>query len=342
MYVAEVDEEATVVDNSPIGGALPEQLYRTVRLIRRFEERAMELADSGDIGCGLHPCVGQEAVAAGVCAALHADDVVLSNHRGHGHFLARGSDPARFLAELAGRVTGTNRGRAGAFHPSDQEAGIMISTSTVGHSVAIATGVAWALDRQPGNRVVVTFFGDGAVNQGALLEALNLASLWRVPIVFVCENNRFATTVPVETAVAGTIVGRGEAFGIPSSTVDGMDPVAVYESALAAVTRVREGGGPVFLEYLTYRFEGHHTFERRARPRYRDSEEVARWRERDPLLLQAARIHDDLRSKIDDDVEQTVAEAVKLALDSAMPSLEAMSGQLYATPIRIRPGDHNA
>src|SRR5690606_34471294 len=185
----------------------PEQFYRTIRLIRRFEERAIELVRAGEIVSGIHPCIGQEAVAAGVCAALRADDIVLSNHRGHGHFLAKGSDPGRFMAELTGRVTGIDRGRGGSFHPSDFEVGIYGASGTVGHGAAIATGAAWAVG-QESDRVVVSFFGDGAVNQGALLESLNLASLWQVPVVFVCENNRYATTLPVETAVAGTITGR--------------------------------------------------------------------------------------------------------------------------------------
>jgi pyruvate dehydrogenase E1 component alpha subunit len=313
------------------------QLYRTMRLIRRFEERAIELVRSGEIGSGIHPCIGQEAVAAGVCAALRADDVILSNHRGHGHLLAKGSDPGRFLAELTGRVTGIDRGRAGSFHPSDFPVGVYGASGTVGHGAAIATGVAWAVG-QDGDRVVVSFFGDGAVNQGALLESFNLASLWRVPVVFVCENNRYATTLPVEGAVAGTITGRGEAFGIPSRLVDGQDVEVVYEAAEQAVARARAGDGPSLLEFGTYRYYGHHTFELRMRLRYRDEEEVARWRARDPLEIQSARVPGGVRERIDAEIEALLDDAVRFAVDSPLPDPASALEHLYATGLPVRPG----
>jgi TPP-dependent pyruvate/acetoin dehydrogenase alpha subunit len=319
----------------------PEDLYRTMRLIRRFEERAIELVRSGEIASGIHPCIGQEAVAAGVCGALREDDIILSNHRGHGHLLAKGSDPGRFLAELTGRVTGIDRGRAGSFHPSDFSVGVYGASGTVGHGAAIATGVAWALG-QDDDRVVVSFFGDGAVNQGALLESFNLAALWRVPVVFVCENNRYATTLPVDTAVAGSIVGRGEAFGIPSSVVDGQDVEVVYEAAEAAVARARAGDGPTLLEFSTYRYYGHHTFELRMRLRYRDEEEVARWRARDPLEMQSARVPDGVREQIDTEVEALLEDAVRFAVDSPMPDPVDALDHLYASGLHVRAGVSHA
>jgi len=320
----------------------PEQFYRTIRLIRRFEERAIELVGAGEIISGIHPYNGQEAVAVGVCATLRPDDILLSNHRGHGHFLAKGSDPGRFLAELASRVTGIDRGRAGSFHPSDFGVGIIGASGTVGHGAAIAAGAAWALGQEEGDRVVVSFFGDGAVNQGALLESLNLASLWQVPVVFVCENNGFATTLPVETAVAGSVTGRAEAFGIPASTVEGMDVEVVYQAAARAVARARAGGGPSFLEFLTCRFEGHHTFERKVRMRYRDEAEVDRWRERDPLLLAGRRIPEQLRAQIDAEVEVALDEAVRFAVGSPRPDPLDVLDHLYATAIPTRTGGHDA
>jgi pyruvate dehydrogenase E1 component alpha subunit len=316
----------------------PVALYRIMWLIRRFEERAIELVRSGEIGSGIHPCIGQEAVAAGVCAALRPDDIILSNHRGHGHLLAKGSDPGRLMAELTGRVTGVSRGRAGSFHPADFEAGVYGASGTVGHGAAIAAGIAFALARQGGDRVAVSFFGDGAVNQGALLESLNLAALWRVPAVFVCENNLYATTLPVRTAVAGSIVGRGEAFGIPSSTVDGMDPDVVYDAAAAAVARARAGDGPTLLELSTYRFEGHHTFEYRTQPQYRDQEEIDRWRSRDPVPRQAQRIPAQTRRLIDEQVEVLLDEAVRFALDSPRPDPVDVLEHLYANRIPLRAG----
>src|SRR4051794_32758815 len=200
------------------------ELYRTVRLIRRFEERAIELVRSGEIVGGIHPYLGQEAIAAGTCAALRPDDVITSTHRGHGHVLAKGADPARMLAELAGRDTGLNRGRGGSMHAADVSVGVYGANAIVGAAVPIATGVAWAAKRAGLDRVVVTYFGDGAVSQGVVLESLNLAALWRVPVILVCENNGFAHTTRFADAVAGSITGRAAAFGIPASMVDGTDP----------------------------------------------------------------------------------------------------------------------
>ncbi|GHJ47735.1 acetoin:2,6-dichlorophenolindophenol oxidoreductase subunit alpha [Catellatospora sp. TT07R-123] len=319
-------------------GVLRERLYRTVRLIRRFEEQAIELVRAGVVVGGIHPCIGQEAVAAGVCATLSEDDVVLSNHRNHGHALAKGCRPDRVMAELAGRVTGTAGGRAGSLHVSDYAAGLYGATITVGHGAAIATGVAWAAAREGSGRVVVSFVGDGAMNQGALLESLNLAALWQVPHVFVCENNGYATTQAVGTFMAGSVTGRAAAFGIPAETVDGMDPEAVHEAAARAVDRARSGGGPTLLELVTYRFDAHHTFEHRVRLRYRAEEEVARWRERDPVALQGSRIPPDVRDRIDREVEDVLAEAVRFAQDSPRPDPADALDHLYATGMRPRAG----
>ena len=314
----------------------PAALYRTIRLIRRFEERAIELVESGDIVSGIHPCIGQEAVAAGIGAALRADDVMLANHRGHGHLLAKGSDPGRLLAELAGRETGVARGRGGSFHPSDFGVGVFGSTGTVGHGAPLAAGVAWALARAGTDRIAISIFGDGAVNQGALLESLNLAALWHVPVLFVCENNLYATTLPVQTAVAGSITARAAAFGIPAASYDGMDPEVVRAATAAAAARARSGGGPSFLELRTYRYEGHHTFERSVRLDYRDPAEVAQWRARDPMPLQGGRIPAAQRERIDAEVEVTLDAAVKFALDSPRPDPADPLAYLYSTGLRPR------
>jgi pyruvate dehydrogenase E1 component alpha subunit len=322
----------------PSPETISSDLYRTMRFIRRFEERALELVAAGEIVSGIHSCIGQEAVAAGVMAALRPDDLVFSNHRGHGHLLARGSDPGRFLAEMAGRVTGIDKGRGGSFHPSDFAAGVLAATGTVGHGAALAAGAAWALAQEGTGRVAVSIFGDGAVNQGALLEAFNLAALWRVPVVFVCENNLYATTLPVATAVAGTITGRGAAFGIPSSTVDGMDAEVVLAAAGEAVARARAGDGPTLLEFATYRFHGHHTFEIKARLRYRDEAEVAAWRARDPLPLQESRVEPALRARFDEEIEAILDEAVAFAVDSPRPDPADALAHHYATGLPARAG----
>ncbi|MFD1145523.1 thiamine pyrophosphate-dependent dehydrogenase E1 component subunit alpha [Saccharothrix hoggarensis] len=313
-------------------------LYRTVRLIRRFEERAVELVRSGDIIGGIHPYTGQEAIAAGVCAALRGDDMITSTHRGHGHVLAKGADPARVLAELAGRATGLNKGRGGSMHAADFALGILGANAIVGANGAITAGAAWAARQEGSDRVAVSFFGDGAVNQGVLLEAMNLAALWRLPVLFVCENNGYATTLTVSDAVAGTITGRGEAFGIPSVTVDGMDPRTVLAAAREAVDRARAGSGPSLVECLTYRFDAHHTWEHKARVRYRDDDEVLSGRERDPVEIQGARLTDGERELLNAEVESLVDAAVAFALDSPHPDPVGALDHLYATGMRARPG----
>jgi TPP-dependent pyruvate/acetoin dehydrogenase alpha subunit len=324
--------------STPMSTPRPEDFYRSMRLIRRFEERSMDLVRSGEIISGIHACIGQEAVAAGVGAALRTDDIMLANHRGHGQLLAKGTDPGRLLAEMAGRTTGVARGRGGSFHPSDLTVGVLGSTGSVGHGAPLAAGAAWALARAGSDRVAVSVFGDGAVNQGALLEAFNLAALWRVPAVFICENNFYATTLPVGASVAGTVTGRAEAFGIPAESVDGMDPEPVYAAAARGVARARAGEGPTFLEFLTYRFEGHHTFETTTRLRYREPEEVARWQQRDPLALQAGRVPGGLRERIDAEVEARLEAAVRFALAGPKPDPADALEYLYASGLRTRPG----
>ncbi|MET8279939.1 thiamine pyrophosphate-dependent dehydrogenase E1 component subunit alpha [Micromonospora sp. NPDC005174] len=316
----------------------PVRLYRTVRLIRRFEERAVELVHGGQIVGGIHPYLGQEGIAAGVCAALGADDVLAGTHRGHGHVLARGADPARMLAELCGRVTGLNAGRGGSMHAADLSIGVLGANAIVGASGAIVTGAVWARRRQGRETVGVSFFGDGAVNEGMLLEAFNLAALWRVPVLFVCENNGYATTMPVGGAVAGSIAGRAAAFGIPAIEVDGQDPETVRVAAAAAVDRMRAGGGPELVEARTYRFDVHHTFEHAVRLDYRPPDEVSRGRSRDPVDIQGARLTDAERAAVDAEVEATLDEAVRFALASEEPDPADALAYLYASGLTARTG----
>ncbi|MEU8169796.1 thiamine pyrophosphate-dependent dehydrogenase E1 component subunit alpha [Micromonospora sp. NPDC049004] len=316
----------------------PVRLYRTVRLIRRFEQRAVELVHGGQIVGGIHPYLGQEGIAAGVCAALGADDVLAGTHRGHGHVLARGADPARMLAELCGRLTGLNAGRGGSMHAADVSIGVLGANAIVGASGAIITGAVWARRRQGHDTVGVSFFGDGAVNEGMLLEAFNLAALWRVPVLFVCENNGYATTMPVAGAVAGSIGGRAAAFGIRAVEVDGQDPEAVRDAAAAAVDRMRAGGGPELIEARTYRFDAHHTFEHAVRLDYRPPDEVTRGRARDPVHIQGERLSDADRAAVDAEVEATVDAAVRFALDSPEPDPADALAYLYASGMTARTG----
>jgi acetoin:2,6-dichlorophenolindophenol oxidoreductase subunit alpha len=324
--------------SEPVAEPRSLQLYRTIRLIRRFEERSIDLVRAGEIASGIHPCIGQEGVAAGVCAALAPDDIIYSSHRGHGHLLAKGCDPGRVLAEMAGRVTGIDRGRGGSFHPSDFSANVYGSTGTVGHGAAIAAGTAWAVAKGNTGQVVVNFFGDGAVSQGALLEGFNLAGLWQLPVVYVCENNGYATTLPASTAVAGTITGRGEAFGIRSVSIDGQDPDVVFAAATEAVTRARAGDGPSLIECRTYRYHGHHTFELRTRLRYRDEAEIAAWQARDPLDIAATRVEPEDRARIDAEVELLLDDVVRFAVDSPRPDPADALDYLYANGFQPRAG----
>ncbi|MGW4379922.1 thiamine pyrophosphate-dependent dehydrogenase E1 component subunit alpha [Kitasatospora sp. NPDC004531] len=316
----------------------PAGRYRAMRLIRSFEELALEWVRSGLIVGGTHPYIGQEAVAVGVCAALAPEDQLTSTHRGHGHVLAKGADPGRLLAELAGRVGGLNRGRGGSMHAADFSLGILGANGIVGAGAPIAVGAAWAAQRQGRSRVVASFFGDGALNQGVLLEALNLASIWRAPVLFVCENNGYATTLPAGAAVGGSACGRAEAFGIAAETVDGMDVEAVRAAAERLVARARAGGGPAFLECLTYRFEAHHTMERRFRLAYRTPEEVAAWRARDPLVSAAAALSASAVSAVDAEIVQLLSEAAGFALASPEPDPATAGDHLYASGLRPRSG----
>jgi acetoin:2,6-dichlorophenolindophenol oxidoreductase subunit alpha len=318
--------------------ATPTGRYRAVRLIRRFEEQALELVKSGLIVGGIHPYIGQEAVAVGVCAALRPQDQIASTHRGHGHVLAKGADPARMLAELAGRVDGLNRGRGGSMHAADLSLGMLGANGIVGASAPIAAGAAFAAKRSGADRVAVAFFGDGALNQGVLLETWNLAAIWSLPVVFVCENNGYATTLPAATAVAGGGVARAAGFGLPTEEVDGMDTEAVLAAATRAVERARNGGGPSYIECATYRFEGHHTMERRMRLTYRAPDEIAAWRERDPLQRAASLISDAERDEIDQEVERTLADALAFAQASAKPDPATATDYLYASGLRPRSG----
>ncbi|MCX4744826.1 thiamine pyrophosphate-dependent dehydrogenase E1 component subunit alpha [Kitasatospora sp. NBC_01287] len=316
----------------------PAALYRSMRLIRSFEEQALALVRSGEIVGGTHPYIGQEAVAVGVCAALDPGDQLTSTHRGHGHVLAKGAEPRRMLAELTGRETGLNRGRGGSMHAADLALGILGANGMVGAGAPIAAGAAWAALRQGSGRVVASFFGDGALNQGVLLETLNLAGLWQLPVLFVCENNGYATTLSVQAGVAGSALGRAAAFGIPAEQVDGMDAVAVHAAAARAVSRARAGGGPSFLECRTYRFEGHHTMERRVRVRYRSAEEIDSWRSRDPLESGAALLAPGEHVAIDQEITELMAEAVEFALAGPHPDPARALAYLYADGLLPRPG----
>ncbi|MDO8209947.1 thiamine pyrophosphate-dependent dehydrogenase E1 component subunit alpha [Conexibacter sp. CPCC 206217] len=318
------------------GGASPAtlaraDLYRTMRTIRRFEEQIVILVNSNEIAGVTHEYIGQEAVATGVCAALRDDDVITSTHRGHGHVIAKGADVARMMAELLGRTTGLNRARGGSMHIADVSLGIYGANGIVAAGAPIAAGAAWAGVQAGSDRVAVCFFGDGAVNQGVLHETMNMAGIWRLPVLFVCENNGYAVSFAQEDATAGSLVERAAAYGMPSVAVDGMDVEAVATAAAEAVSHARAGGGPSFLECRTYRFVGHHTAEATMGLGYRSDEEIAGWRERDPLLVLGARMEAGEIEAIDASVESSLESALAFARESPRPEVSTARDHVYAS-----------
>jgi acetoin:2,6-dichlorophenolindophenol oxidoreductase subunit alpha len=234
-------------------------MYRHLHLIRTFEERLKHLVETGVPAGPVHLYVGEEAVAVGACAALRPTDWIASTHRGHGHCIAKGVDVRRMMAELYGKSTGTNRGKGGSMHITDVRVGMLGVNPIVGSGVTHAVGAALSAKVRQSGQVAAAFFGDGAANAGAVHEAMNLAAIWALPVVFVCENNGYADATPVEYAVAGPgIASRAAAYGIPGIRVDGQDVLAVWRAADAAVQQARTGGGPTLLECATYRYYGHH------------------------------------------------------------------------------------
>jgi TPP-dependent pyruvate/acetoin dehydrogenase alpha subunit len=309
-------------------------LYRTMRTIRRFEERIVDLVNANEIAGVTHEYVGQEAVATGVCAALRADDIVTSTHRGHGHVIAKGAEVRRMMAELLGRVDGLNRGRGGSMHIADLSVGVYGANGMVAAGAPHAAGAAWAFKQDRSGRVAASFFGEGGANQGVLFETMNLAVIWELPVIFVCENNGYAVTMSLERSTAGALVERARAFGMAAESVDGQDVDAVLEATLAA----RERGGPTFLECRTYRYFGHHTAERTMKLAYRTDEEIAEWRARDPLELTGAKLEPGERERIDAEVEELLNEAVEFARQSPRPDPAEALDLMYASGLRPRDG----
>src|SRR6266511_4908600 len=233
-------------------------MYRRMWAIRRFDTRAYELYREGLMRGTTHAYIGMEAVGVGVCSALRSDDTITSTHRGHGHCIAKGADVRRMYCELLGKEEGYCRGKGGSMHIADHANGNLGANAIVGGSAGIATGAAFAAQRLGTDRVAVCFFGDGALGQGLLYEVMNMAALWKLPVIYVCENNLYNEYTHFSEVTAGSIPARAEAFGIASTEVDGQDVLAVRGAAEQAVERGRSGGGPSFLLAATYRYHGHH------------------------------------------------------------------------------------
>jgi pyruvate dehydrogenase E1 component alpha subunit len=314
------------------------ECYRSMQRIRKFEERVIRLVNDNEIAGVTHEYIGQEAVAVGVCAALRTNDVITSTHRGHGHIIAKGGQVSKMMAELFGRKTGYNRGRGGSMHIADLSLGIYGANGIVAAGAPIAMGAAWASKIRGNTQVAVSFFGDGAMNQGVLHETMNMASLWKLPVIFVCENNGYAVTLSSDQSSANSRFSeRSSAYSMKGIVVDGMNVSEVYEVALEAVERARRGEGPTFLECQTYRFMGHHTAEGTMNLNYRSKEEIENWKSKDPIVWHAANLQTNGASliylqQIDDEVALEVEQAVEYARQSPSPLPEESLELMYATP----------
>jgi TPP-dependent pyruvate/acetoin dehydrogenase alpha subunit len=266
------------------------QFFREMVRIRAFEERVRQLSRAGVVPGLVHLYSGQEAVAVGVSTALRAVDYIASHHRGHGHCLARGADPVRLMAEILGKQGGYGMGRGGSMHVMDARTRNLGTNGIVGGGVPLATGAALSAKTTGEDWIAVAFFGDGALNQGTVLECLNMASIWSLPVVYVCENNHYGEFTRIDDVTAGTLAGRAEAFAIPVAAVDGMDAMAVHAAARDAVARARSRQGPSFLLCDTWRFSGHHVGDDQA---YKDDAEARAWRARDPIETLGRRLVED-------------------------------------------------
>jgi pyruvate dehydrogenase E1 component alpha subunit len=317
------------LDPETLRGAL-----RRMRLIRRFEEEAEASYMRGLIHGTMHLSIGQEASAVGICLALEPQDQITSTHRGHGHCIAKGADVGRMFAEFFGKETGYCRGRGGSMHIADVAAGNLGANGIVGGGIPIAVGAGLTAKRLRSGRVVACFFGDGANNEGAFHEGLNLTAIWELPVVFVCENNQYGMSVSTERSTAvRRIADRAAAYSMPGVTVDGNDLEAVAATAKEAVDRARSGGGPSLIECLTYRWRGH---SRSDRNRYRTREEIDRWIERDPIarletaLIAAGALDATAAAEIVASVEAEIAAGLAFAKASPDPDTADLLRDVYA------------
>jgi TPP-dependent pyruvate/acetoin dehydrogenase alpha subunit len=312
------------------------ELYERMLTIRIFEEHVNQLYTTAKMPGLAHLYSGEEAVAVGVCAALHREDYITSTHRGHGHCLAKGASIDRMFAELLGREAGYCRGKGGSMHIADQQSGNLGANAIVGGSAGIATGAALSAKMRASGQVAVCFFGEGALGQGLLYEVMNMASLWKLPVVYVCENNLYSEYTHFSETTAGSLTTRAEAFGIPAATVDGQDVRAVLGAASEAVERARRGEGPSFLICETYRTHGHHVGDV-DRAYYRPREEEAAWRDdRDPIVRLGAWLREsDLASTEELDaievrIRGEIEAGVAFALDAPYPAAEEVDMHVYA------------
>src|ERR671910_1306537 len=312
------------------------QMYEQMNKIRTFEEQVNELYQSAKMPGLAHLYIGEEAIAVGVCEALRREDYITSTHRGHGHCLAKGASVDKMFAELLGKEAGYCRGKGGSMHIADQETGNLGANAIVGGSAAMATGAALSIKMRRTDQVAVCFFGDGALGQGLLYEAMNMASLWKLPVIYVCENNQYNEYTNYRETTAGEVIARAEAFGIHSQTIDGQNVRVVHATAVNLVEHARRGEGPAFLHCNTYRFHGHHVGDI-DRAYYRSKSEEQEWKtKRDPVKLLAEWLQknklaeDKLLERIQSEVEGEIKSAVDFALAAPYPQGDEVDQHVYA------------
>lgn len=331
---------------TPVGSTNPSStaqlaMHRSMLRIRRFDETVVRLVARGRLPGSIHTSIGQEAEVVGACSALRSGDYTTGTHRSHGHVIAMGTPLHIVMAELMGKSTGVCAGKGGSMHLADFSRGSLGESGIVGSGIPVATGAALACRVLRNGRVALSFFGDGAANEGVFYECMNMASIWRLPVVFLCENNQYAVHTPQRYAMrVAHISERAAGFGLPGVTVDGQDVIVVHDAVAAAVQAARTGDGPTLVEVITYRFLDHSEGIRNS-PSRRDPTEVEAWRRRDPIaIMRESLLRQDIATEegldaLDEETKNEVAAAVKFAEDSPFPKPEEAFADVYSEPIPI-------
>ncbi len=332
--IKEEDIKKEAAGLAVVGKDLKISFLEKMYTIRRFEEKVKELFSLGLIRGSTHVYIGEEAVAVGACAALKETDYIVSTHRGHGHCIAKGAALRPMMAELLGRQTGYCKGRGGSMHIADFDIGILGAVGIVGSGLPIAVGAALSAKYQGQDRITISFFGDGASNQGTFHECLNLASIWDLPIIFLCENNCYAITVPASYSTSCTnIADRAQGYNMDSHVVDGSDVEAVYKASLKAAASIKKSFRPALIEAKTYRYEGHWIGDPQV---YRQKKEVEIWRKKDPIivyrdkLIKEKVINESFYKEMTARVDSAVEDAVQFAKDSPFPAVSSATDDIYS------------
>ncbi len=320
-----------------LGAAELRKMFRTMLMIRLFEERVAALITAGDVKTPCHLCIGQEAIATGVCAALERQDYIWGGHRSHGHYLAKGGDPKAMMAEILGKSTGCSRGRGGSMHLFAADVGLLGTVPLVAATIPLAVGAGFASKLRRNRRVSISFFGDGSMEEGHFHESMNLASLYRLPVIFVCENNFYASHMPLlERRAADNLTKAGDAHGVPTVSLDGNDVIGVYQTAREAVDRARAGEGPTLIECRTYRWRGHVGASWDTDVGVKRRDELKDWLPRDPIarlrarLFEMGAVQEDL-DVIEQGVRVEIEDAVDFAQQTSYPSSSELVKHVFCS-----------